>query len=279
MVTSADRPQGRGKKIQPLPVAIRATAHSIGLFQPDSLSDTVFQNSIRELRPDALVVIAFRILPRSLFTLPRLGAFNVHPSLLPRYRGPAPIRWTLLNGDTETGVTIIQLSEQIDGGGMLAQEKTAILDDENYGELHDRLAELGARMLVTTLDAFDQRVPPPLLLQDESAVTKAPKLKAEDFSIVWKNPADTILNQIRALSPAPGAVAKSGGLAWKVLRARPSLKFDKLPAGLLMVEDACLSVGTGTAAIQLDEVQAAGKRPMKTAEFLRGRPRLPQMFD
>lgn len=278
VVCSPDKPRGRGRKEQALPVKARALAAGIPVLQPASLKDGEFLQTVRALRPDALVVVAFRILPRELFALPRYGSFNVHPSLLPRYRGPAPLRWTLLNGDTEGGVSIIQLTEQIDGGGILAQERAAISSDENYGDLHDRYGTLGAAMLVRVLNQIEagERLSP--LVQDETKVTKAPKLFAADFQLNWLQPRAAILNRIRALAPHPGASTVSGDFTLKLLRAAPSTVPIEFPGVLVKIDDE-LHVGTADGAIQLKEVKPAGKRAMSVADFLRGRPQLPQRFN
>jgi methionyl-tRNA formyltransferase len=279
VVTSPDKPQGRGRKLAALPVKIAALEHGLPVWQPENLRQGDFLNQIRGLAPDALVVVAFRILPRELFALPRYGAFNVHPSLLPRGRGPAPLRWTLLRGETETGVSIIQLSEQVDGGGILRQEKTAVLPDENYGSLHDRLSQLGAELLISVLDAFDDGQPPAPLDQDENLVTRAPKLRAVDFIINFQRSAQEICCQIRALSPEPGAVAVSTESRLKILAAQEvRVPAQLVPGQWQLVNRDGLLVGTGHGVIRLDSVQPEGKRPMSAAEFLRGRPKLPERF-
>jgi methionyl-tRNA formyltransferase len=279
VVTSPDKPQGRGRKLAPLPVKRAALESGLPVLQTDDLRAADFVGRVREYVPDALVVVAFRILPRELFALPRYGAFNVHPSLLPRGRGPAPMRWTLLRGETETGVSIIQLSEQIDGGGILRQEETAVLSGDNYGSLHDRLSQMGAELLIEVLDAFDNDKPPAPLAQNEALVTRAPKLRAADYIINFEHSAREICCQIRALSPEPGAVAVSLESRLKILAAEEVRVPAQLAPGQwqLAGRDGLL-VGTGNGIIRLDSVQPEGKRPMSAAEFLRGRPKLPERF-
>jgi methionyl-tRNA formyltransferase len=274
-VCSPDKQRGRGRKVQPLPVKERALEAGLPVFQPDSLKDPQFLDAVRVLAPDCLVVIAFRILPRDLFALPRFGSFNVHPSLLPRGRGPAPVRWTLIRGERETGVTIIHLSETIDGGDILRQEKTDVLPDENYGALHDRLSKIGARLLTDVLDAYEKGTPPPPMTQDETLVTKAPKLFGKDFELDWNLPATELTNRIRAFSPDPGAMTLWNGTRFKILQAYEAVS-DGLAAGEIRKQDAeNLLVGTGQGALRLKSVQPEGKRAMTVAEFLRGRPVLP----
>ncbi len=275
-VTSPDKPRGRGRKLSALPVKDRALAAGLPVFQPKSLKDPEFLAQIRELKADANVVIAFRILPRELFALPRLGSFNVHPSLLPRGRGPAPIRWTLLRGEEITGVSIIHLTETVDGGDILRQETTPVEPDETYGALHDRLAKFGARLLLDVLGAFERGQPPAAIVQDETQVTHAPKLFAADAVLDWKLSAVEIRNRIRALSPDPGAQTVFNQNRLKILEAVVTTTDGALGPGELTRRGTdTLVVGTGDGALLLKVVQAEGKRAMTVAEWLRGRPTLP----
>jgi methionyl-tRNA formyltransferase len=279
VVCSPDKPRGRGRKLIPLPVKEQALRAGVPIYQPEKLDDAEFLTEIRELRPDCFVVVAFRILPRALFALPKLGSFNVHPSLLPKGRGPAPIRWTLLRGESETGVTIIHLNETIDGGQILAQQRTAVEPEEDFGHLHDRLAEMGAEMMVSVLDAFDNNAPPQPIEQNEAHVTKAPKLYAKDFLINWEQSAEDVMCRIRALSPTPGAQTQINGLRFKILTAERVQTDLILEPGEIHSESAdILIVGTGRGALRLKVVQPEGKRAMSTADFLRGRPQLPKRF-
>lgn len=279
-VTSPDKPQGRGRRLQAMPVKRRAQAAGVSVLQPESLSDAGFLGRLRNLAPDALVVVAFRILPGELLALPRRGCFNVHPSLLPRGRGPAPMRWTLIRGETETGVTIIHLSEVIDGGAILAQERTTVGDGEDFGSLHDRLAQMGARLLMNVLKRIESGASLEPIEQDESQVTRAPKLKAEDFRIDWTMSARDIRNRLCAFSPQPGAVTRMNGRVFKILAADEVAEKIALGCGELRKSgDDLLFVGTGYGALQLKVVQPEGKRAMTVAEFLRGRPALPERLE
>jgi methionyl-tRNA formyltransferase len=279
-VTSPDKPQGRGRRLQAMPVKMRAQAAGVSVLQPESLSDADFLERLRHLAPDALVVVAFRILPRELLALPRRGCFNVHPSLLPRGRGAAPIRWTLIRGETETGVTIIHLNEVIDGGAILAQERTTVGDDEDFGSLHDRLAQMGAHLLMNVLKRIESGASLEPIEQDESQVTRAPKLKAEDFRIDWTMSARDIRNRIRAFSPQPGAAAQMKGRIFKILSAGEIAEKIALGCGeLRRAGEEELLVGTGHGALRLNVVQPEGKRAMTASEFLRGRPALPEQLD
>ncbi|MBU0508075.1 methionyl-tRNA formyltransferase [bacterium] len=280
VVASPDKPQGRGRKLLPLPTKQRAQAEGVPVFEPTRLKDESFLQSIRALRPDCLVVVAFRILPRELFAMPRLGSFNVHPSLLPRGRGPAPIPWTLIRGETETGVTIIRLSETIDGGDILAQERIPVRPDDDFGRLHDRLAGMGAHLLVRVLDDFQSGNPPPPIPQNDAEATTAPKLTASDFEINWHQTAQDIHHRIRAFSPQPGAVARSGEMRLKILAAEAVSSPSELAPGAILHRNTDeFVVGTGHGALRLKMVQPEGRRPMSVAEYLRGRPQLPVCFD
>lgn len=279
VVTSPDQPQGRGRKLAPMPVKALALERGLRVLSPAKLKDPEFLEVLREINPDALVVVAFRILPREMFALPKWGSLNVHPSLLPKGRGPAPIQWTLLRGETETGVTIIRLTEEIDGGGMLAQEQTPIQPSENFGALRDRLSELGAKMLVRTLDRLDSGESLPPIQQDESQVTTARKLKPEDYILDFQLPAAEILNRIRAFAPAPGAVARANEYSLKILQAEfAASELALLPGQVQQSQDSIL-VGTADRPLSLKSVKPAGKNAMQVADYLRGRPTLPGRFE
>ncbi len=279
VVTSPDQPQGRGRKLAPMPLKEFALVNRLPVLSPPKLKDPEFLSQLRELNIDALVVVAFRILPREMFSLPKFGALNVHPSLLPKCRGPAPIQWTLLRGEAETGVTIIRLTEEIDGGGMLAQERTSISPDENFGDLHDRLSEMGAQMLVKVLHQLGQGGVLQPIPQDVSQVTTARKLKADDYILDFRLSGNELLNRIRAFSPAPGAVAKSADFSIKILKAELNESGQCLqPAQAQQYQDSIV-VGTADRPLSLKSVKPAGKKEMAVAEYLRGRPTLPDRFE
>lgn len=278
VVCSPDKPRGRGRKLAPLPV--KATAQDLGLavYQPRTLKDAEFLDDMRGLLPDAFVVVAFRILPRELFSIPRFGSLNIHPSLLPKGRGPAPIQWTLLRGETETGISIIQLTEQIDGGGILMQERTVINESECFGDLHDRFAKRGAEMIVDVLDRLERGVRIDPIKQDETLVTSARKFEPSDYAVDWSRSAEEIQNRIRAFSPVPGVTAKLGGEAFKILESKIS-DTSNLKQGQLHIEKDALLVGTGSRDLRLIRVKPAGKKAMDADAFLRGVRDLPEYFD
>jgi methionyl-tRNA formyltransferase len=269
VICSPDKPMGRGMKLAPLPVKKRAEQLGLEVLQPESLRDSGFLQKIAQLQPDILVVVAFRILPRELFTLPPHGAINIHPSLLPKMRGPAPIQWTLLRGETETGITIIRLSEQIDAGNILRQERVSIMPEDDFGSLHDCLASLGARILIETVDAIANGTQPEPQQQDNSQATPAPKLKQEDFELRWERSAEELHNQIRAFSPVPGAVTQMDGKRLKIFHAEVEAGFSLSP-GEVKTDGGEFFIGTGTAPLRILSLQLEGRKRMNAEEFLRG---------
>lgn len=271
VVTRPDRPRGRGQQMQPTDV--KAAVVSLGLdvpvLHPESLRDENFYAQLQALEPDLFVVVAFLILPRSVLAIPKLGSVNVHPSLLPKYRGAAPIQWAIINGETETGVTIFQLSPRVDAGDILIQQKVAIGDDETAGELYERLTVMGAELLIRAIDGMSDgsviSVP-----QTDEGVSRAPKLEKEDGEIDWSKGAEDIRNLIRGTNPFPGAFTLWRAKLLKVHRATVDTGMGE--AGTVIGADGKrgLIVGTGEGVLALDEVQPAGKKRMSGADFVRG---------
>ena len=270
MVTQPDRPAGRGRDLRPSPVKRAAERHGLPLSQPERLSDPDALAALREARPEVVVVVAFgQFLPRAVRELPPLGCINVHASLLPRYRGAAPIHRAVMAGETETGVSIMRVEEQMDAGPILLQRVCAILPDDDTGSLHDRLAVLGAEALSDALRILATGsgtwVP-----QDETRVSAAPKLGDADCHLEFAGPAAALVNQIRGLAPTPGAyLVLPDGKRLRILRAetRPA---SAPPGVVLGVEPTAVVIGTGDGAVALLEVQPEGKRRMAGAEFARG---------
>ena len=210
VVSNPPKRIGRGNKKSETPVGITTKAMKIPLLQPPNLKDKYFLQYIWSMKPDMIVVVAYKILSDSLLSIPKFGAINLHPSLLPKYRGAAPIQWSLINGDSQTAVTTILLSMQIDSGAILLQETVDIKLEDNYGTLANRLSEKGADLIVKTLDRFEKNnlkgTP-----QDESKVTYARKIQSSDYELDWKKTAGQIHNRIRAFSPSPGAFTTFNG--------------------------------------------------------------------
>ena len=271
VVTRPDRPRGRGQQMQTTDV--KAAVASLGLdvpvLQPESLRDENFHAQLQDLEPDLLAVVAFLILPRSVLAIPKLGSVNVHPSLLPKYRGAAPIQWAIINGETETGVTIFQLSPRVDAGDILIQQKVAIGDDETAGELYERLKMKGAELLIRAIDgmADGSVVPVP---QTDEGVSHAPKLEKKDGEIDWSKGARDIRNLIRGTNPFPGAFTLWRNKLLKVHRATVDTGMGEAGTVIGANGKRGLIVGTGEGALVLDEVQPAGKKRMSGADFVRG---------
>ena len=271
VVTRPDRPRGRGQHKQPTDVkaAVASLGLDVPILQPESLRDERFHAQLQALKPDLFAVVAFLILPRSVLAIPKSGSVNVHPSLLPKYRGAAPIQWAIINGETETGVTIFQLSPRVDAGDILIQQKVAIGGDETAGELYERLKVKGAELLIRAIDgmADGSAIPVP---QTDEGVSRAPKLEKEDGEIDWSKGAGDIRNLIRGTNPFPGAFTRWGDKLLKVHRA--TVDTGQGEAGTVIDADdkRGLIVGTGEGALALDEVQPAGKKRMCGADFVRG---------
>lgn len=271
VVTQPDRPRGRGQRVTPVPVKRVAVKHRLACLQPEDLNAPGFISQLEGLRPDLIVVVAFRILPRAVFEVPPLGTINLHPSLLPRYRGAAPINWAIINGETETGVTTFFIDEGLDSGEVILQRRVAIGGEEAAGQLHDRLAVLGAEVLLETIELIAiGRVP--RVVQGEE-VSFAPKLQRSHCEIDWSREAVAIKNLIRGLSPLPGAQAEIGGRTVKIYRASVVDETSTLdpPGKVVEVEKrGGIIVTTGKGLLSLLEMQPSGKRKMTGAEFARG---------
>ena len=269
VVTAPDKPQGRGLAMRPSQVKRRALSAGLPVLQPPLLKDPSFADAIRALDPDLIIVVAFRILPPSIFTVPRRGSINLHASLLPRYRGAAPINRAIMMGETDTGVTTFLLDEKIDTGGILLQERTPIFPDDDAGSLHDRLEHIGAEVVLRTVRLIEQGKAVPRT-QDSSVASPAPKIFHEDCRILWERPANVIRNQIRGLSPAPGAFFHHADRTIKAFRANV-VDGRALPGHVNAGKD-FLHVGTGEGLLSLEELQMEGRKRMPVAEFLRGYP-------
>jgi methionyl-tRNA formyltransferase len=221
------------------------------------------------LDPDVIVVVAFRILPPEVFLLPRLGSFNLHASLLPQYRGAAPINWAIIRGEKETGVTTFFLEEKVDTGTLLFQERIPILPEDDAGSVHDRLAGLGAELVLKTVQAIEGGTARPLP-QDERLASSAPKIFKEDCRIRWSEPAEAIHNRIRGLSPLPAAFTLHGGKTIKLYRSRVLEAPSSAPPGTIEISGDMLLVHTGDRKLEIRELQQEGKKRLGVQAFLRG---------
>lgn len=268
-----DRPVGRHQnKLQAPPVKECALAHNIPVFQPTKLRDGTAFAQVQELAPDLIVVAAYgRILPKEILDYPRLGCINVHSSLLPKYRGAAPINWAILNGEKETGVTIMHMAEALDAGDIIAQTKISILPTENTAELTARLAECSGSLLVETISAIENgsasRIP-----QKEEAVTWAPML-SKDMSVMdFSRSAQELHNQVCGLYPWPSAVATVAGIRCKILRTEPDNGCGEIGTVLEAGKKGLLVACGNRSALRILELQPDGKKPMATVNFLQGHP-------
>jgi len=261
VVTATDKPAGRGHRMLPSAVKQYALEHGLEVLQPERLRDPAFLARLREIGADMFVVIAFRMLPEEVWAMPPRGTFNLHASLLPRYRGAAPINRAVMNGDDRTGVTTFLLRHEIDTGDILRQEAITIAPDENVGSVHDRLMHLGARVTVETLADIENGTATPRR-QDDGEATPAPKIFKDDCRLSPHMPAERARNLIRGLSPYPGAWTDEliDGMTIKVFEARHAS--DRRPGHLYM--------DFADGALELLEVQPAGKKRMRGEDFLRG---------
>lgn len=269
-----DKPKNRGMKLLPTPVKVCAQAHEIPVFQPTKLRDGTALETIRQLAPDLIVVAAYgRILPQEILDEPPLGCINVHSSLLPKYRGSAPIHWAILNGDQETGVTIMHMALALDAGDIIAQKTTPIDPDETVETLHDRLAALGAELLVETVAKIASgtatRTP-----QEESQVTLAPMLSRALSPMDWTRPARALHDQVRGLIPWPAAVTELNGVRCKIFATTVLEETTgKAPGKILAADKKGLKVACGAGTVlRIDVLQADGGKRMAAADYLRGHP-------
>ncbi len=280
VVTAPDQPAGRGRQIQASPVKLYALEHNIKVLQPEKLKNPEFIAELSALNADLFIVVAFRMLPEIVWQMPRLGTFNLHASLLPQYRGAAPINHAIINGETETGLTTFFLKQEIDTGDILLRDKIAIGPEETAGELHDRMKEAGAGLVIKTVRAIlagNTTGTGQHLLSDPSVPLKpAPKIFRDDCRIDWGKSTLTIFNLIRGLSPYPAAFTTFTDPAGaehiiKIYRSRPVTEPSLLPPSSLITDEKTkILVATSDGMIDILELQQAGKRKMLTEEFLRG---------
>jgi len=282
VITAPDRPAGRGKRIRFSEVKdfLLELDSQIPLLQPENLKDPEFLKELKALQPDLQVVVAFRMLPESVWSIPSMGTFNLHASLLPQYRGAAPINHVLINGEKETGVSTFFIDEQIDTGKILLQERTKIGPEETAGELHDRLMELGADLVLKTIGQLMagslKAKPQDQYMDAASPLKKAPKIFREDCRIRWDQKGEKIFNLIRGLSPYPGAFAmleseRGKASQCKILKATFEAVSHREAPGTISTDGLnFLKVAVEDGLIQVDALQMEGKRSMEIRDFLRG---------
>lgn len=266
--TQPDKPKGRGHKLLPPPVKELAIKHDIPVYQPVSMRKEEAIEELRALQPELIVVAAYgKILPPAVLAIPPRGCINVHGSLLPKYRGAAPIQWAVLNGDKVTGVTIQQMAEGVDTGDMLSKAETVIGENETSGELFDRLMVLGAELLVDTIEKLDTIVPEP---QDHTQATHASMISKEMGAIDWTKSAQEVHNQVRGLNPWPAAFCTVDGKRMKIFRTQ--IVSAQGEPGAVMSLNGEMTVYCGENAVQLTEIQPENGKRMRGSDYLRGHP-------
>ncbi len=281
VVTMPDKPAGRGRKIQYSEVKKTAMEHGLPLLQPEKLKDPTFLEQLASYQANLFIVVAFRMLPAVVWQMPELGTFNLHASLLPQYRGAAPINFAIINGETETGLTTFFLNEEIDKGAVIMREKVSIRPDETAGELHDELMVLGNKVVVETIQKIennDVQALPQETLSENQPLKPAPKITKEFCNIDWSQDCQTVYNHIRGLSPYPAAhtqlVSESGEVIdLKVYNSEIEACTPDVAVGNVVTDNKkYLKIALSDGFIHLIQVQQAGKKAMPIADFLRGTP-------
>ena len=271
VITAPDRPSGRGQKVNISSVKKYALEQEINILQPTNLKDPNFISQLTEWKPDIQVVVAFRMLPKEVWQLSLKGTFNLHASLLPKYRGAAPINWAIINGEKESGVTTFFIDEKIDTGNVIFQEKVKIEDLENAGSLHDKLMNIGSELIAKTIDAIVQNNAPSI--KQAGKYTQAPKIFKADCRIDWQKDPKSIIQKILGLSPYPSAwttLMDDPNKVFKIYDAFIESKDHKLNIGEVLLDKTQFKIAVKNGFICLKEVQISGKKRMKIDEFLRG---------
>ena len=276
VITAPDKPAGRGMKLTQSAVKQFASEHSLNILQPEKLKNEDFLDQLRSLNADLQVVVAFRMLPEVVWSMPSMGTINLHGSLLPSYRGAAPINWAIINGEKETGVTTFKLTHEIDTGNILLSESISIGEHEIAGELHDRMKIIGANLLLKTVLAVGNgsldEIPQNKILKDgTSIVSHAPKIFTETCRIDWNKGVDEIYNLVRGLSPSPAAFTMLNSKKLKIFRATKECEAVQVPTGEFVTDHkSYLKFATANGYISIVELQLEGKKKIGIQEFLRG---------
>ena len=284
VITAADKPAGRGMKLTESAVKKYAVAKGLPVLQPEKLKNPLFIEELRSLKADIQVVVAFRMLPEMVWSMPPMGTINLHGSLLPQYRGAAPINWAVINGEKETGVTTFKLQHEIDTGNILLQERFPIGEDETAGDVHDKMKEIGANLLVKTIDGLvagtlkeqPQTSGDPASLTHDSRLTPhdlrhAPKIFTETCKIDWTKPVDDIYNLIRGLSPFPAAFTLFNDKVLKIFRSKKEISVPSVAPGAYLTDHKTyLKFAAADGYIHATDIQLEGKKKMMIDEFLRG---------
>lgn len=269
VVTGPDKPRGRGRVLSPTPVKQLALAHAIPLLQPESVKDPSFAADVAALRPDVIVVVAFRILPPAVFESASRGAFNLHGSLLPAYRGAAPIHRAVMDGVRRTGVTTFFLRTKVDTGNIILRKETEVGEDETAGDLHDRLMVLGAEAVLETVRRIE-RGDVATTEQDDRLATPAPKIDRDDARIDWTESNERVHNRIRGLSPIPGAWTLHDEVQLKLLRTKRGRSSTSASPGVVVSTDSTLEIACGDGTIHAVEIQREGRAKLSVEDFVNG---------
>jgi methionyl-tRNA formyltransferase len=276
VITAPDKPQGRGQKLIPSPIKECALKNNLPILQPTNLKSPEFIEEVKSYKADLQIVVAFRMLPEMVWNMPRLGTFNLHASLLPQYRGAAPINWAIINGEKETGITTFFLKHEIDTGSIIFQEKEPIHEDDDVGSLYERLMNKGAQLVLKTVKAIEAGDYPSLPQVMDKEIKHAPKIFKETCEINWNQTSHQIRNFIRGLSPYPAAWTLLNDKAYKIFKAKAILgsqptKGEKYGHLIISTDNkSYLNVKTADGWLSIEELQPEGKRRMKIEEFFRG---------
>ena len=274
VITAPDKPAGRGRKLHKSAVKVYAMEHGLKIMQPTNLKDPNFIEELKGLHPELQIVVAFRMLPKAVWDMPKLGTFNLHASLLPQYRGAAPINWAIINGEQETGVTTFFIDDKIDTGAILLQKKTNISEEDTAGTLHDKLMHLGADLVLETINKLENKEIAPSKQLENRPLKEAHKIHKETCEIDWNQDITSIYNFIRGLSPFPTAWTTlhngEDDLFLKIYSAKMDLEPRQLKVGTVAATKNELKVAVKGGYINLLEIQLPGKRKMTTKEVLNG---------
>ncbi len=272
VITAPDKPKGRGQKTVASPVKAAAETFGLRVLQPTNLKSPEFLEELKSMEADLQIVVAFRMLPEAVWNMPPLGTFNLHASLLPDYRGAAPINWAIINGEKETGVTTFFLKHEIDTGSILFQERVPIHEEDDLGSLYEKLMQLGASLVLKTVEAISAESITPIVQDESKAIHHAPKLYKETCSINWEEPARSIHNLVRGLSPYPAAWSIIDGKICKIYQTEvePGRLQGKSPSEFETDGKTYLKFQTGEGVLQVKELQLEGKKRLKIADLLRG---------
>ena len=274
VVTSPDKKSGRGQKITKSEVKNYAEKNNIQILQPDNLNDKEFINKIKEINPDIIIVVAFRKLPAEIFSIPKYGTINLHASLLPNYRGAAPINWCLINNETKTGVTTFFINEKIDQGDILLKEEVNISDKDNFGSLYIKLSSVGSRLLIKTIKGVLSKSLKASKQDFDERLKIAPKLSKENTRIDWNKSQKEIIGMIRGLSPKPGAwtILKNGDneIRMKILEAKKSNSLSAKKVGKFLINNGEIHIDNGVDSINCTYIQLENRKAMSAKELING---------